>query len=79
MAVVFAQTLKSSDGKRKVEIVKRENGTFGFRDLEFGVDEGLWFPGGKYSTGFFSSEEDALKEAKGRVGWLLREIDNSIK
>lgn len=68
------RTIFSRDGNRKVDIFRREGGTFGFSDLEYGEDEGLWFPEGKYSTAIFDSEETALKEVQSRVAWLAREI-----
>jgi len=74
MVFEIVRTIKSKDGKRKVDIFRRENGTFGFSDMEFGEDEGFWFPAGKYSTAIFNSEETALKEVQSRVIWLAREI-----
>ena len=74
MSSEIVRTIRSKDGMRKVDIFRRENGTFGFSDMEYGEDEGLWFPEEKYSTAFFDSEETALKEVRTRVGWLAREL-----
>lgn len=67
------QTFVKSDGTRKVEIFRRADGTFGFEELKFGQEEGVWFPVGKYSLAIIGSLDNAVKEAKGRVSWLAAE------
>ena len=64
------RTIESTDGKRRLEIYRRDNGTYGFEDMKYGDVEGSWFPAGRYSMGIFATEEDALTDAKGRVKWL---------
>jgi hypothetical protein len=67
------QTFMKSDGARKVEIFQRGDGTFGFEELKFGQEEGAWFPVGKYSIAIIDSLDNAVKEARGRVLWLVAE------
>ena len=70
MVAEIVRTIESSDGKRKLEVFRREDGTYGFEDLKYGEEEETWFPAGRYSVGIFATEEDAIKEAKGRVQWM---------
>lgn len=67
------QTFVESNGARKVEIFQRGDGSFGFEELKYGVEEGAWFPVGRYSTAIIDSLEKAIMEAKGRVSWLADE------
>ncbi|HEY8186795.1 MAG TPA: hypothetical protein VIF64_12025 [Pyrinomonadaceae bacterium] len=52
---------------------ERADNTFGFEELEFWQEEQAWLPVGKYSIAIIDSLEHAIKEAKGRVVWLLHE------
>ena len=67
------KTFLNSDGKGKVEVFQRADGTFGFEELKFGQEEQAWLPVGKYSIAIIDSLESAIKEAKGRVAWLSHE------
>jgi hypothetical protein len=67
--------LLASDRKRKVQIFRREDGSFGFESLYFSDDplEQSWIPHGRYSVCFAASVEIAEREARGRVDWLCDE------
>ncbi len=72
MAEMVVQALYSKDGKHRVLIVQRDNGSFGFEEEYFSEDEWSrqWC---RYSQNPFSicdSADTALREAKGRVQWL---------
>jgi len=68
----IVQTILSPDAKRKVEIFRRDDGTFGFTALKWDDEESCWSPYGNYSICYAASAEDAEKEAKGRVEWLAQ-------
>lgn len=70
MTVEIVRRIGSADGKRRVEIFRRADGTYGFENMKYGDQEESWFPAGRYSVGIFGTEEEALKEAKARVRWL---------
>ena len=67
------QTFVKSDGARRVEIFRRDDGTFGFEEMRFGAEERTWFPVGRYSTAVIDSLDNAIREARGRVSWLKDE------
>jgi hypothetical protein len=62
----------SSSGKERVIIYRRENGTFGFEEERWSSDpnEQCWISFGNYSYCICGSEEEAIREALGRVSWL---------
>ena len=64
--------LVAPDGKRKVEIFRREDGTFGFTSLRFSDDprERCWIPHGRFSECFAPDAQTAEFEARSRVAWL---------
>ena len=64
------KTIERADGIRKVEIFQRENKTFGFRELQFDLEENSWYPIGRYSLAIIDSFDNAIREAEGRVPWL---------
>ena len=66
------RTLSSSDGMYRVEIIERENHTFGFASFRWLDDERSWAPEGRYSECVVSTAEDAVVEARSRVAWLRR-------
>lgn len=61
-------------GKRKVEIFKRNDGSFGFESWQFSDEplENCWIPYGygRSSACFAADQEIAEREARGRVDWL---------
>lgn len=66
----IVKMVTSLDGLRRVEIFRRDNGTFGFEDLKFDIDEQCWLPQRHRSTSLTDSPERALAEARERLGWL---------
>jgi len=70
MEEIIKKTFVKSDGMRKVEIFQRKNKTFGFRELEYGVEEHSWYPIGRYSLAIIDSFDNTVREAEGRVPWL---------
>lgn len=79
--VIMKSTIKeilSVDETRKVVIVRRDDGTFGFEALRFSNDplEICWIPTGRFSECITDSVESAECEARGRVEWLRDESRN---
>ena len=72
------ETFTKLDGSRKAEIFERPDGTFGFDELAFGIDEDTWFPVGEYSVAIVDSLEHAISEAKGRIAWLSCEAQGGV-
>jgi hypothetical protein len=62
----------AADGKKKVQIFQRNDGSFGFESLRFSDDpmEMCWFPDGRFSVCIAESQEIAEREARGRVEWM---------
>ena len=66
------RTFIHSNGKRRVLIVRSDNGSYGF-DAEHWSDESpemTWIPDRQYPFSVCDSEEIACREAIGRVEWL---------
>jgi hypothetical protein len=76
------RTIVDSTGKRRVLIVRRESGVYGFEE-EHWSDEPLeqcWIPSRasrQYAFSICGSEDIALREAMGRVDWLAGVIAKS--
>jgi len=70
------KTLFSPDGRRRVDIYRRDDGLFGFGELaryEGGslTGDGYWAPLGAYST-ITETAEAAEREARASVAWLIQ-------
>ena len=66
----------SVDGVHRVEIFRREDGTYGF--LEFtnaGSTESPQWVEASQGHSRFGSSTSAMQEAKSRIAWLRREVD----
>jgi hypothetical protein len=73
------QTIYDDAKKRRVIILQREDGSFGFEEQRFSDEplEMCWIPFGRYSVCHCDTAERALVEARGRVTWLSEcEHDN---
>lgn len=70
MSDEVVKTINDPRGGRRVEIYRRANGTFGFEEWKYGVDEKAWFPVGRYSYAIIDTLERAEQEARSRVDWL---------
>ncbi len=66
------KVLLAADGRRKVEIFRREDGSYGFEALRYGEapTELSWIPYGRFAECFVPDEPTAESEARGRVDWL---------
>ena len=66
------QTIQDEEGKRRVIIFQRADGTFGFEEERYSDDEleQCWIPYGRYFISICDTYETALSEARGRVDWL---------
>jgi hypothetical protein len=66
-------SFENDTGNLCVEIFVRDDGTFGFeesrRDPE---DLSDWFPLHRYSHLVFETQEQALADARARVGWMAK-------
>jgi hypothetical protein len=68
------RVLTSLDGKRRVHIVDRGGGRFGYEEEYFSddPDERCWVPLPQYPVTICDSPETAEREARGCVTWLRR-------
>ncbi len=66
------------DGKRKLLVFRRDDGSFGFQSLRFSEEplEMCWIPDGRFSECFAPTMDIAEREARGRVAWLRDESDD---
>lgn len=56
---------------RCVDVFQRPDGTFGFEEFRREPEDGRgWFPIGYFAEQRFASYDEALSEAKAKVGWL---------
>ena len=72
--MIVVKEILDAGGKRKVEIFRRPDGSFGFSAWVFSEDplELNWFPSGRYSECYAPDAGTAESEARGRVEWLAR-------
>ncbi|UCG79247.1 MAG: hypothetical protein JSV21_05335 [Nitrospirota bacterium] len=70
MGIEVRRTLKGPGWDLKIEIFRREDDSFGFQEMGYGFDDNKWYPTGRYLTGYFASEQEALREVRNRVSWL---------
>ncbi|HEY2589884.1 MAG TPA: hypothetical protein VGI81_29335 [Tepidisphaeraceae bacterium] len=70
------RTISDSTGKRRVLIVRHANGAFGFEVEQWSDDpmERCWIRERQRPLSICGSEEIALREAMGRVDWLVAAI-----
>ena len=69
--------LIARDGKRKIQIFSRDDGSFGFESWRFSDEpsEMCWILDGRYPECIAATRETAEREARGRVEWLKDEKD----
>ena len=70
------QTIWNSDKTRRVDIFQRGDGSFGFEESHYGLDEQSWILFGRYSESFTDTSEAAIREARARVSWAGDEEEN---
>lgn len=66
----IVKELVSEDGRRKVVIFERPDGTYGFQPELFAEDEQAWCPQRGFSIPYLPDLATAVREARGRVEWL---------
>jgi hypothetical protein len=66
------KTIAHPNGIRRVLIIQRSNGSYGFEEERFSAEpeEHTWLPFGRRSYSICDSEDAAVREACGRIGWL---------
>jgi hypothetical protein len=69
------ETVVSERGDRKVEIYRRDNGTFGFDEYIWDEEDRAWcqLGGGIHSYAVIDTLERSIAEAKARVSWPVPE------
>ncbi len=74
MRIIIKEIL-ALEGKRKVQIFRRDDGSFGFEALQFSEDplEKCWVIHGRFFECIAPSAEIAEREARGRVDWVADE------
>jgi hypothetical protein len=67
-------TIYDNAKKRRVVVLRRDNGSFGFEEERFSDEplEMAWIPFGRYSVSLCDTAERALAEARSRVQWLAQ-------
>ena len=70
--------LASPDGKSRVMLFRRDDGSFGFsvQKLVTESEQDAWIPTGNYSECFASDAGAAESEARARVAWLASPLPN---
>jgi hypothetical protein len=66
----IVKTIHDPRNKRKVQVFRREDGTFGFEEWKWLPEENCWSPLPKQITSVIDTLEHALKEAKERIPWI---------
>jgi hypothetical protein len=70
LAMQIVETIVHPDGKRKVNVFQRPDGSFGFEELRWHAGEACWCPFGKYSIAFVDTIEHVLQEIRERGTWV---------
>ena len=76
----IVKELVAPDGRRKVQIFRRDNGTYGFESFRFDDDPLAlcWVPYGRFSKCIADSEELAEHEARGHIDWFRDGNDEGV-
>ena len=69
---VCIREIYDASKKRRVLIIRRENGTFGYDEEYFSEEplERCWISRGRFPLAVCDTESTALLEAMGRIEWL---------
>ena len=73
-SATVVRRIQSQDQRQRVEIYRRENGTFGFGALRWDEEEACFIPFGRYAESYTDSLDRAFAEASSRVEWLANAI-----
>lgn len=68
------RTIYDSHIERRVCFYRNTDGTFGFLEWTFSLAEDSWLPTRIGQGSRVSTLDDALREAKGRVDWLVAAV-----
>lgn len=73
--VTTVRTISHADGKRRVHIVDRGDGTYGYEEEHFSDDpfEMCWVPRRQFPLTICDSSQRAEREARAAVAWLRDE------
>jgi hypothetical protein len=63
-------SLENSYGDYCVDIFQRADGSFGFEEYRRDPEDGEWRCLHRYSSHLFTSEKEAVTQAKAHVPWL---------
>jgi len=67
------KTIMSEAADRKLDIFRRDNGTFGFEEFFFDLEEEVWCPVPGQSYAIVDTVERATAEGIARVSWRPRD------
>jgi hypothetical protein len=74
MATRAIRSLHNDEADRCVDILKHENGTFGFKEFRRDPeDRGGWTLVGQNPQRTYATEDEAIAAAKAAVAWLRDE------
>jgi hypothetical protein len=77
--VQVLSSLEDEDGTRCVDVFRRTDGSFGFKEFRRDPEDvGRWTLVGDYSNRRFVSTEAALRDAGAVVGWLAMAHPNKV-
>ena len=68
----IVETIYDIEGRQRVHIFRRDDGTYGFYEEYFSTAprENCWVPRFPSSEPFCDTFETAIREVSGRVSWL---------
>lgn len=73
------KTITDISGLRRVFFFRRDDGSYGFEEQHFGVEEQAWYPAKRMFVTFTATLAEARKEAAERISWLAKLGDEVIE
>jgi hypothetical protein len=74
------RSLEDADGFRCVDIFKRPDGSYGFKEFRRDPeDAGRWTLVGDYSHQSYATTDDAIREAATSLPWLAASIKSKFR
>ena len=67
---VVLASLEDAEGFRCVDIFRRIDGTFGFKEFRRDPEDARWTLIGDFSDLVYSTQDDALKAAAANISWF---------
>jgi hypothetical protein len=75
VAIRVTASLNNFEGNHCVDIFVRDDGTFGFEEYRRDPEDMKgWFPLHHYSGQVFTTEHEALAQAKATVAWMTSDL-----